>query len=33
MDSLEQIALLTAIEEEFHTVFEDRVFENFSNLD
>ena len=33
IDSLEQTALLTSIEHEFHTVFEDRVFENFENLD
>eukprot|EP01016_Furgasonia_blochmanni_P008869 TRINITY_DN1365_c0_g1_i4.p2 TRINITY_DN1365_c0_g1~~TRINITY_DN1365_c0_g1_i4.p2 ORF type:complete len:302 (+),score=45.04 TRINITY_DN1365_c0_g1_i4:10-915(+) len=33
LDSLEQTALLVAIEHEFHIVFEDRVFENFSNLD
>ena len=32
IDSLEQTALLTSIEHEFHTVFEDRVFENFENL-
>ncbi len=33
VDSLEATALLTTIEEEFHTIFEDRVFENFDNLD
>ena len=33
VDSLEATALLTSIEEEFHTIFEDRVFENFDNLD
>lgn len=33
LDSLEQTALLTSIEEEFKTVFEDRVFENFTNLE
>ena len=33
MDSLETTAILTSIEEEFHTIFEDRVFENFENLD
>ncbi len=32
IDSLEQTAVLTSIEHEFHTVFEDRVFENFENL-
>ena len=32
LDSLELTALLTSIEHEFHTVFEDRVFENFTNL-
>ena len=32
IDSLETTALLTSIEHEFHTVFEDRVFENFENL-
>ncbi len=32
IDSLEQTALLTSIEHEFHTVFEDRVFENFENF-
>ncbi len=32
IDEYEQTALLTSIEHEFHTVFEDRVFENFENL-
>ena len=32
-DEYEQTAILTSIEHEFHTVFEDRVFENFKNLD
>ena len=32
MDSLESTAVLTSIEHEFHTIFEDRVFENFDNL-
>ena len=32
LDEYEQTALLTSIEHEFHTVFEDRVFENFTNL-
>jgi acyl carrier protein len=33
LDSLEQTALLVAVEHEFHIVFEDRVFENFTNLE
>ncbi|CDW73605.1 UNKNOWN [Stylonychia lemnae] len=33
VDSLEQIALITSIEHEFHTVFEDRVFDHFENLE
>lgn len=33
LDSLETTALLTSIEHEFSTVFEDRVFENLKNLD
>ena len=33
VDSLLATALLTSIEAEFHTIFEDRVFENFENLD
>ena len=32
IDSLDATALLTSIEHEFHIVFEDRVFENFENL-
>ena len=32
VDSLDATALLTSIEEEFHTIFEDRVFENFQHL-
>ena len=32
IDSLESCAVLTSFEHEFHTVFEDRVFENFDNL-
>ena len=32
VDSLEATAILTTIEDEFHTIFEDRVFENFENL-
>ena len=31
-DSLETTAILTSIEHEFHTIFEDRVFENFDTL-
>lgn len=33
MDSLDQTALLTSIEDEFTFVFEDRVFDNFRNLE
>ena len=33
VDSLDATAILTSIEEEFHTIFEDRVFENFESLD
>ena len=33
LDSLETTALITSIESEFTTVFEDRVFENFKNLE
>lgn len=33
MDSLEQTALLTSVEQEFNIVFEDRVFDNFKNLE
>ena len=32
VDSLEQIAILTSIEHEFHIVFEDNVFDSFENL-
>jgi len=32
IDSLESTAVITSIEHEFHTVFEDRVFENFENF-
>mmetsp|Transcript_21214 Transcript_21214/g.15228 ORF Transcript_21214/g.15228 Transcript_21214/m.15228 type:complete len:135 (+) Transcript_21214:26-430(+) len=32
IDSLESTAILTSFEHEFHTIFEDRVFENFENL-
>ena len=31
-DEYEHTALLTSIEHEFHTVFEDRIFESFKNL-
>ena len=33
MDSLDQTVLLTSVEEEFNVVFEDRVFDNFKNLE
>lgn len=33
LDSLETTALLTSIEHEFSTVFEDRVFENLKTLE
>ena len=33
IDSLEATAVLTQFEDEFHTVFEDRVFENFDNFE
>lgn len=33
MDSLDQTVLLTSVEEEFNIVFEDRVFDNFTNLE
>jgi NADH dehydrogenase (ubiquinone) 1 alpha/beta subcomplex 1 len=29
IDSLQQIAIITSVEHEFHTIFEDRIFENF----
>ena len=32
LDEFEQTAILTSIEHEFHTVFEDRVFEHFETL-
>ena len=32
IDSLESCAVITSFEHEFHTVFEDRVFENFETL-
>ena len=33
IDSLESTAVLTSIEHEFHTIFEDHVFESFDNLE
>ena len=33
IDSLEQVCLLTSIEEEFNTIFEDKLFEHFETLD
>ena len=33
LDEFEQTAILTSVEHEFHTIFEDRIFENFTNLD
>jgi len=33
LDIYEQTALLTSFEHEFHTVFEDRVFENFESFE
>jgi hypothetical protein len=32
IDEYEQTAILTSIEHEFHTIFEDRVFESFKNF-
>lgn len=32
VDEYEQTAILTSIEHEFHTIFEDRIFENFKNF-
>ena len=32
LDEYEQTAILTSIEHEFHTIFEDRVFEHFKNF-
>ena len=32
LDSLERIAFLTSVEDEFSTVFEDRVFDNINDL-
>jgi len=33
LDIYEQNAMLTSIEHEFHTVFEDRLFESFENFE
>ena len=33
IDSLEVIALITSVEHEFHTIFEDHVFDYFENMD
>ena len=33
LDIFEQNALITSIEHEFHTVFEDRIFESFTNFE
>ena len=33
IDSLEQTALITSFEHEFHTIFEDNVFDHFENFD
>ena len=33
IDSLEQVAMLTSFEHEFHTIFEDNVFDHFETLD
>lgn len=32
-DSLERVALLTAVESEFTTIFEDNVFDNLHTLE
>ena len=32
LDSLDQTAIITSIEHEFNTIFEDRVFDNFENF-
>ena len=32
IDSLEKIAMITSFEHEFHTVFEDRLFDNIATL-
>ena len=33
IDSLETTAFLTSFEHEFHTIFEDNIFDSFENLD
>ena len=33
LDIYEQTAMITSIEHEFHTVFEDRLFESFENFE
>ena len=33
IDSLEMTAVVTSIEHEFHTIFEDHVFDSFDNFD
>ena len=33
MDSLDSTAVLTSMEHEFHTIFEDHVFESFDSLE
>lgn len=33
LDSLERVALIASFEHEFTTVFEDRLFDNFKNLE
>ena len=33
MDSLESTAFITSVEHEFHTIFEDNVFDSFDNID
>jgi len=33
LDSLDRIAIITSIEDEFHTVFEDNVFDNMKSFD
>ena len=32
IDSLESTAVITSIEHEFHTIFEDNIFDSFENL-
>jgi acyl carrier protein len=33
IDSLESTAIITSVEHEFHTIFEDNVFDSFNNID